>query len=81
MKVKSLATVLGEVLKTYGGTKYKSVPLDTLKESICDSLGDVSTHSPAEQAMITKLRSSIMKKKDAESVFTLITEKMFALSN
>ena len=76
---KSLQSTLEVLLSRFGKSNYKSYSIDQIKMQIGDALDDTSTKSPAEKAMIIRLKSKINKMKDVESILTELTEKMFSL--
>ena len=80
MAKKGLKDTLADLLKAYGGTKYKEYTLDQIKTQVGDALDAVSLKSPAEKAVIIKFKAKLLKMKSAEAILTEITEKMFSLT-
>ena len=73
-----LKTTLAELLKAYGGSNYKNYTLEQIKNQVATAL-DGTIKSPAEKAVIIKFKNHLLKAKDAETILTEITEKMFAI--
>lgn len=80
MKQTSLQSTLSNLLTQFGKENYKNFSLDQMKNIIGDALDDTSVHSPAEKAVILKMKSKFKKMSTKEDILTEITEKMFSLT-
>lgn len=74
-----LKTTLAELLKAYGGSNYKNYTIEQIKNQVATALDGTKIKSPAEKAVIIKFKNHLLKAKDAETILTEITEKMFAI--
>ena len=74
-----LKNTLADLLKAYGGSNYKNYTIEQIKNQVSSALDNTKVKSPAEKAVIIKFKNHLMKAKDAETILTEITEKMFAL--
>lgn len=71
---------LESILTFFGGTKYLETSVPSMKKQIDETLSQVESCSPAEKAMVTKLKGKVARQKSKEKILMAITEQMFTLS-
>ena len=73
-------SALETLLQEFGGTAYKTIPIENMKLKVSETLKEVVCNSSPEKAVVSKFRTKIANSKSKEMLLTAISEQMFTLS-